>query len=813
MCLRKLTCANWKEKRTMSLLRKLLSIALYLTLFVSPLFADGSSISSPQYMWYRNVQKEGKDYYVAFRGQWSLYTGRECDIQILGASWFVVWLDGHYYCEGPARFPEAYPQYQTFKVHLTSGRHVLAIEVHQIGQVTRQLDNPMPFLFCVVRAGARQVPVEWKCIRLEGYQSQVRRINPELSYIEWCDTRQLPVGWKKVNFDDSAWQAPLVVTRKLGELEPLSIANPKSVMHQIKPIGSGVFVNRFGYPQDDPPTRFFLCNLHPHKTPPSGVWRLYDLGRVRLMQPRFTLDLPPGTVVEFAYSEELVNGRVTPWITLSSGLSANMDHYVARGGRQVFFPLTPCGGRFLEVHIYAPPKKVHFIKQEIVERCYFGKREGYFQTTDTLLNRIWLVGVKTLRACSEDALIDNPTREQGQWMGDVFDVGMNIAGSAFSDLRLIRRGLVQAAECARADGLVAGLCPGGRFYLSAYAAQWVTVCVHYWEMTGDLKLLTQLFPYAERNIAAFERQTTDQGVKNSLGIASLDASIDWGYVSNPGPCDMATNLFYLEALRNMVHWCNAIGKRDRSNYYRGLARNMVAIIRNYYASQFRKGKDAWDQIGYQRAVLGLRLGFFSGKRKVECIKYIKDHMLQCFPNDPAAPRLSSPEVSNTRLITPYFDHFALPVLIRNGQMNFVLDQYRKCWGWALRQGLTTWPEVFDLRWSHCHAWAGCPTWQMSRYLLGLRPRYDLGTHNYVLDLYPGSLKGAKGAFPLPGKEGIINIRWSRSKKGLNYHLVTPVPITLHINRMRYGYGKSIVQIKRVFDATFKNFTEHGHGEN
>ena len=779
-------------------------VFLYVIIFfLFPIPGKASDVSAPMFMWYRNVSHEDKDYYVAFRGEWNLTSESDCEIQLLGASWFVGWLDGHYFCEGPARFPAAYPEYQTYRIHLPAGSHVLAIQVHQIGVVTRILDNPAPFLYCIIQEGGKEIPVNWKCLRLKGYESQVRRINPELGYIEWCDTRELPAGWRKKDFNDSSWNEPVIVSRKLGKLEPLSTNNTHSIVHQLEPIASGQFVNKFGYEKDDPAARFFLCNLSPRKTPPDGVWRRYDLGRVRLMRPRFVSDLPEGSIVEFAYSEELIDGRVTPWITLSAGESCNMDHYVARGGKQEFFPLTPKGGRFLEVHVYAPPEKVHFVKEEIVERTYFGKPEGSFQTDDTLLNRIWSVGVETLRACSEDALIDNPTRERGQWTGDVVSVGMDITASAYSDLRLLRRGLIQSAECARSDGLVAGLSPGGTAYLSTYAAQWVTACVHYWELTGDLKLLNELFPYAEKNIEAFEKQTTSGGVSDSLGWAF----VDWGYVRNSGPSDVGVDLYYLAALRDMVRWCKAIDKGNLVHHYQTLANKMSAIIKRYYSNEFPKDKDAWRRIGYHRAVLGLRLGFFKGDDAKSCIKFIKDHMLRCFPNDTTAPRLSDPEANNPRLITPYFAHYAMPVLIEHGQMNFVLNQYRKCWGWALKQGLTTWPEVFDLRWSHCHQWAGCPTWQMSRYLLGLRPRYDLGSHNYELDLYPGSLQTTKGTVPLLGDKGVIKIKWTRETDGIHYHLETPVPIDLHIDEKRYGYKSKVVHIEKEFNAVFELFNE------
>ncbi len=783
---------------------------LVFTLF--SIFAKAGEIPSQKLMWYSGEHTVDKDYYVAFRGQWTLASGSDCEIQLLAASWFVGWVDGEYFCEGPARFPAAFPEYQTHRIHLPAGHHVLAIEVHHIGETTRILDNPEPFLWCVVRevlsaghgdarsskGSENDIPVRWKCIRLEGYDSQTRRVNPELGYGEWCDTRKIPAGWTGRQFVDSSWNEPVVVPRDLGALKPLSTNNTRSDVHEILAMSSGQFADRFGYEKDDPPARFFLADLEPKNMPPQGVWRRYDLGRVRLMRPRFVLNLAEGAVVEFAYSESLVDGRVTPWITLSAGESSNLDHYVARGGEQEFFPLTPKGGRYLEVHIYTSPSTIHFVKEEIVERGYYSDAAGSLQTPDTLLNRIWSVGVNTLRACSEDAPMDNPTRERGQWLADVASVGMEIAACTFSDLQLIRRALIQSARCARPDGLVAGLSPGGPAYLSTFSAQWVTACIQYWQLTGDRSILDELFPYAEKNIEAFEKENTGEGLKASLGWGF----VDWGYVPNSGPSDMGVNLHYLGALRDMVRWCSEIGRQDRTVHYQDLAHQMTGILGKYYTSEFERGGDRWAQIGYHRAVLGLKLGFFQGERQKECVGYIKDHMLKCFPNDMTAPRLSDPAANNPRLITPYFAHYAMPLLIEHGEMEFVLEQYRKCWGWALAQDLTTWPEVFDLRWSHCHQWAGSPTWQMSRYLLGLQPRYDLGIHHFALTLHAGSLQTVSGSIPLPAEEGVITVRWSRQADGLHYQLESPVPITLHIDEERYGYEASVVHIEREFEAAF-----------
>ena len=737
--------------------------------------AANSALGRP--MWCPNVKADDADYHVAFRGSFDLPKDTEIDLNFLGCSWFVLSMDGDYLVEGPARFPIDHPEYQTTHVKLGAGRHVLAAQVHCDGVSTRMLEKLPPFFQCAVTDGGGQIPVRWKCSRIGGYDEKMRRLNDQFGWIEWCDTRLVPADWKTVAYDDGPWADPVPQKIALGELKPLGTAEVRQIKHALTAAEKGPLAEVYGYEKDNPSARFFLRDLVCNKLPPQGEWRRYDLGRVRLGRPRFTLDLPEGAVVEFGYAEALSHGRVSPWITLSASDSCNMDHFVARGGEQEFFPLAPKGGRFLEVHVLAPPDKIRFVQEDYLERCYYGAPEGAFNSGDALLDRIWMTGVETHRACAEDALIDNPTRERGQWAGDVVAVGMEIAAAGYTDLRLCRRGLVQCAQCAREDGLISGLCPGGGAYLTTYAAQWVTACIHYWELTGDRTLLEEVFPAAERNFEAFQKALDKTGLEEELGWGF----VDWGYVPNAGKSDMAVNLHYYAALRDMVRWCGALDRKDRAEEYTRQARGMKTLLDAWFATQRENGRPQWDKIGYHRAVLGLRLGFFEGEEEKDCVAFIKRHMLDCFPNDPAAPRLSDPQASQPRLITPYFAHYAMPALIARGEMDFVLDQYRKCWGWMLEDDRTTWVEVFDTRWSHCHQWAGCPTWQLTRYALGLTPRFDLGPNCFEWTLNPGSLSHASGRVPIPGKTdgATIGVEWRVAPDGtLAFTIDTPAEITV-----------------------------------
>ena len=699
-----------------------------------------------------SVGKEAQaDTFHVYRSTWVANTERVVEVKVFSTCPFHLYVDEEWFGEGPLRWTDKAPEYQVFRVKLSQGAHVLSFVAHYEGVETRLIHNQAGYLACTLIQDGQTIPLVWKGTELKGYHSQARRINPELGWIEWCDTRERLEGWKKASFDDKEWLSLDLLgwKGKAPRAASIALATPKPT--GVLPIGHGIFTERYGYDSDDSPVQFFLRDLEAHHGKPQGVWRRYDLGRVRLGRWSLDLDVPAGSVVTVASSESLIDGRVCPWITLSVGNSANLDRYVARGGHQTLMPHTPKGGRFVEVHVSADPKAVHFASERVYERTYHHQIEGSLESSDHRLNAIWMTGVHTFQACSEDSVIDNPTRERGQWIGDTLSVGLANAAAAFSDLGLLRKALFQAAECARADGLVAGLCPGTVGFLSTYACHWVKAAVRYWELTGDRQLLVDLYPFAVANMNCFSKALTEHGLVGDLGWAF----IDWGYVGNEGPSDMGLNLIYLEAVRSMVRWAEALG--SSSNAYRIDEEIVTQAIQKFLNQHLAQP----EQVGLQQRVFALASHLIPANYQAKWVSSIVDHYRKCFPNDPMAPNLADPSTAQARLITPFFSHFALPVLWESGEGEFVLNQYRTCWGWALDQGLTTWPEVFDLRWSHCHQWSGCPTWQLSRYLLGINLRQDIGPR--VLEFKPigTHLESVNGHVPVPSGGAGLDVHVQR----------------------------------------------------
>jgi hypothetical protein len=728
--------------------------------------SESTQPAALQAMW---IEGSGDpDSHVAFRGTFDS-DGGEIDLSVWGAAWFVVWMDGKRLLEGPTRSEGGRHEAVQTPVKLPAGRHVIAVQVQHVGVPTRMLPDQPPFLACRMKSSGKEIEIAWKAAALAGYSPRVRRINPELAWIDWVDTRNNPANWIDPAFDDSAWKAP--TSRDTGkDIFTAALIGPvHSIDHSLIAFAEGKLAEMFGYELDDIPARFFLRDLNCTGLPPQGAWRRFDLDRVRLGRLNVTLEAPAGAIVEMAYSESLASGRVQAWVSLSAGPSCNFDHFVARGGRQEFCAHTPKGGRFIEIHVLGDPDKIKFIDSRYIERTYHYDAFGSFSCDDEMLNRIWKMCVETYRACSEDAIIDNPTRERGQWTGDSY-IGMETAAVAFGDLRLARRALTMAARDARDDGLVSGLTPG-LSPMSTYGAQWVNACVRYFQISGDRSLLEEYFAYAKKNMAAFEGhlKQIDPHPITALSDDMGWGFVDWGYARPPGPVDLAVNLHYLSALQAMTKWCEILGKP--ADKYTETAKKIHDACQWMIMPHLAPGGGQWKELGYHVAALSLRANLLDAPFDAGAVQFMQDHWKNCFPNNADAPRLSDPSVSSKQIVTPYFAHYAFPQLIERGQGDFVLDQYRAGWGWMLNQGFTTCTEVFDPRWSHCHQWAGCPAWQMSRYVLGLHSRFDRSEVDFDLNLRPGSLKRAAGKLPFIG--GLIEIKWERAGDKIKYELNTP----------------------------------------
>jgi hypothetical protein len=756
------------------------------------------------------------DTHALFRAKFRLPRTGEVSLSLSGANWFCAWINGVYLDEGPARFPGRQVDYATHRVLLEAGEHVLAFHAHHLGIDTRlnQAITP-PFVAAKVYSGNKSLPLIWRGCLAESYQRTGRRLGCVLGWVEWCNTILIPKNWRETTFRDSHWQKPSVRRSPPSwTWRPVDLAPILPLEVPAKKIAEGSLVN-MSLLHHDPTSAFVTRTLHTHSLPTQGRWARWDLGRVCLLRPRLHLRLPRGSVVQIAYAESLTHGRVSPYLKTGSGENSCMlDHWETTGDPQILEPLHPKGARFVEIHILAPCKKIPTGTTRFFERtAYPEPATGQFHCGDRLLNRIWQVGVTTLRGCAEDAITDNPHRERGQWLGDAVGPGMDIIAAAYHDWRPLRRGLRQAAECAGSDGMVPGVFPGSSQMLPSFALQWVSAIPRYYRLTGDLSLLQALYPAAERNLDAFAQDLQGCGVRTNPSRWNF---IDWGYEGastvfgnhlDNARVDPALSLLYLEAIQHLAQWALIVSRPKQSARWLQRSKKIETYWRSRFTRAVREGRSP----NYHTSVLALRTGILPLPCRSIFVSAIQRHLLACFPNNTKGVRLDAPTLETTQVITPFFLHHALPALIREGHMSFVLAQIRTCWGWLLSQGYTTWPEVFDSRWSHCHQWSGCPTWILSRYLLGLHPRFDLGFGHYDLAIDPGDQSSASGAIPFPMQSGVVRLTWKKLAGFMRVTLLPDLPIVLHLRNQTHripANRRTTLQVPLTHPAPSSNAQSH-----
>ena len=728
----------------------------------APLANPANLHFSHEAFWIPNPPRP-QDLHVGFVADIRLARNSELLLRIIAPAAFRLMVGDQELAWGPLRFAPSMPEYQECRVPLPAGTHRLSLHVIHEGLTTR-LAASMPGFAWVQVTGDLESPPAWFGRHLHEYLSTGLRVSPLQGWMEWTgDARS--GQWRKENpARDPGWQGVISVAGLEKILGP-ACASPVQlpVWPSIEPESTGHGLYRdtfFCYRFDDPAVEFMLADPAPDPaTGPDGTWHRFDLGRIRIGALELDIESDgPGEAI-LAYADRLgPDGRPTPIVAGSTGPTRFLQKFAFGPGRTEIRPLQTLGGRFLEVRL-ACQGRAQLLCPRFRERDFLGEPAGKLSLGDDLLHRIWQVGLDTMRASTEDAAVDS-VRERGEWVGDVSLIGVELMAVGWNNLLPARRALYHCAATARSDGMVAGCGPGELIYLGTYAAQWINSCLRCAELEGHLGLLRDLEEPARLNLKAILNCIEEDG-RHRLPWSFLD----WGY-EKPAKNQMepAVLAHVVAALDAWIRWQSWLGRKDTGSWIeRG--NRLKEILRKYLPTH---------PPAYHAAVLGERIGVVE---RETAVAVALQQLHTSFPFNPTGKRLRDPTRASPEVATPYFTAYSVDLLLRAGKAEEVMEIWRKAWGWMLSQGAKTWWEVFDERWSQCHYWAGSPTWQMTRRILGVDPTLHEGRPAIRLAVYPGNLPNARGRVAFPGV-GWAEASWERTKKGINYRIECDSPWTL-----------------------------------
>lgn len=388
---------------------------------------------------------------------------------------------------------------------------------------------------------------------------------------------------------------------------------------------------------------------------------------------------------------------------------------------------------------------------------------GSFESSDPLLNKIWVTGAYTAHLAMQDGVWDAPKRDRGRWVGDI-DVTGRVISTVFADKFLLEDTLRRLADGTPASGHVNGI--------AGYTALWITSLYNLNLHTGDQAFLASQHDTILRLLARMDKDLDADGL---LAPTSKGwGFVDWapGFYGLTPNTRIGTNLQYLRAYLDAPKLLRELGDTANADRYEAQAKRMADAARTAYLSGGAVGAT------WQLNTLAVLTDLPSNDDAIW--SNVLSHVKQDAPTDP--------------VISPYFGAYLLDAMSRTGHDREALRWIRQYWGGMLAEGATSFWESYDLRWpktdfhlslqadgpsgyfvSLAHGWSSGPTAWLSENVLGITPTTP-GYDTVEINPHLLGLDWVRGTVPTP--HGIIKISLDK-QKGITLDL----PVGIHQARI------------------------------
>ena len=409
---------------------------------------------------------------------------------------------------------------------------------------------------------------------------------------------------------------------------------------------------------------------------------------------------------------------------------------------------------------------------------------GSFESSDTLLNRIWAVGAYTAHLCMQDAIWDAPKRDRMPWMGDL-DVSGHVIDVVFADRFLMQntmdRLIDEAGDPLERD--VNGI-PG-------YSAFWVMGEADYYRHTGDNWYLGSLHDSLIRLLNYMAGELDDRNYFANTRKAW--PFVDWSpeFDKDTPQARSATQFEFYRAFSDGAWMLDQMGDSDAAAKYRARAE---AIRKAAQATALDAATDTFGDRWQANA-----MAIYSGVANAEETAAIWDRVLSHPPKF---------------MISPYYNFYAISAMADAGHRREALDWIRKYWGGMIDEGATSFWEGYDPSWpkrdfhahlqaddgegyfvSLAHGWSSGPTVWLSEQILGVRPT-EPGFREVTIRPDLAGLAWARGSMPTP--EGAIRVDYKSSSGGLDAQIDLPAGVTARVSMpVCAGKNSVVVNSKRV----------------
>lgn len=408
--------------------------------------------------------------------------GNAVFLDISADDYYKLYINETFVTQGPANsYHFCYP-YQHIDItdYLHEGENILALHVYYHGRISRSFNSGdyRQGLIAEIWSGDKQLLGEqWKCTRAAEYSSNIV-FAYDTQFNEIIDNRSKIADWKSIHYDDSSWDdAPI----KLKDDHTLVLQEiPNLEFEERYPVSIKTLPN--GYLLD------FGQDL-------TGTFYMKALGQA-------------GDEVEIYYGEELL----TP-DQVRSKMRCNCDYedklILAEGLNELNTYDYKCF-RYVQLTTMSNVTLSDF---RVDYRHYpFGPDITPCPSANPLVKRIWEICQNAVENCCQEAFLDCPQREKGQYLGDL-TVTAHSLYCLTGDTKLFKKALQDFAHSTVICKGMMAVAPGSFMQeIADFSLLFPYQLLLYYKMTKDKEFLKSMLPIAEGIETHFDSFHAESGL-------------------------------------------------------------------------------------------------------------------------------------------------------------------------------------------------------------------------------------------------------------------------------------------------------------
>jgi alpha-L-rhamnosidase len=609
----------------------------------------------------------------------------------------------------------------------------------------------------------------WRVTRDTLFVADSARRNGEGDRIERQDARAEAAGWDRSGYDDSgaSWTAAEVVGGHPTADHPHLMGQESRVAEtRVSPValttaGDGTVVADFGV----------VIPARPEVRFDKGI-----AGRTLPIRAGYNLT---------------ADGRVDTSTLLSQGTDMSFP-YTQKDGKQQFRAFTHLGFRYLEIPGAGEDLARKDVSAVVVHTDVPRDREATFDSSDKTLDAVWDLMRRSALYSVQEAFVDTPTREKGQFLGDAADISYATMG-AFAERDATQQAIREFLRSAQRYwntgndlGRYNAVYPNGdgKRDIPDYSLMFVDWVWRYYEETGDRGLLEEAYP-AIRNTADYVlRHIPEAGPTAGLvtQLSGGSGPYQYGIIDWPEPGRFGYDMS--ATARTTINAQGVDVLRTTSRIAQALDRPAAEV--DLPAGRADRLTDVINQ--KLRRADGMYVDGLSATG--EQSEHAGQHATSYAIAHGVAPKGDYPQLAEHLASMgmkqgPMTAHWLLQALSDADRPDAVLDALTDAGdlGWAniLAQGGTfTW-EAWTLdagsNFSQSHGWGAQAAVDVQQTMLGIRTSSPGGA---TVDIVPPKNGPSSAKGTVHTQRGPVTLDWRRVGAGLQVKLEVPVNVTARV---------------------------------